>query len=80
VKRFEDGIRVWVHVASATFEVVGSVVSWIAFWTGIVAPLSYLVFVVPGLRTEVRFTTFLTLVGIHCLALIIGYPHRRTDT
>lgn len=80
MKRFEDGIRVWLHLVSAAFDVVGSIVSGIAFWTGIIVPFSYLVFVVPGLRTEARFTTFLALVGIHCLALIIGYPHRRSET
>lgn len=56
-----------------------TMVTGIAFWTGIITPFTYLMFVIPGLRSEARFTTLLVVIAIHCLALILGYPHRRSE-
>lgn len=75
-RRAESAVR----SMASRLDRLRAMVTGIAFWTGIVTPFTYLVFVIPGLRSEAGFTTLPVVIAIHCLALVLGYPHRRSNT
>lgn len=80
MRQLEEELQGVSRLTGRAIDHLTTVVSGVAFWTGIVAPLSYLMFVIPGVRTGAGFSTLLVLIAIHYLALILGYPHYRSET
>lgn len=57
-----------------------ALVSLVAFWVGIVAPVAYLAVLAPVVRIEGRASLFLALVGVHYVALVLGNSHRASES
>lgn len=72
-------LRCSARVAGRTTDHLSVAVSAVAFWTAIVVPLSYLLFLVQGIRTQAQFTVFLGLIAVNYVALILGHSHNRSS-
>lgn len=56
-------------------QVVHDLVARVAFWTGIIIPLSYPLFIIRGVRTKYELILLVTLVAVNYVALFFGYSY-----
>lgn len=53
-----------------------TLISGIAFWFGIIAPVVYLPLLFKGVRTKNQLTLITLLIGVNFLAFYFGHAHR----